>query len=356
MSHIVRTGTKTNRVFCIVIVLILFGFLTVYGQANELEQDTPSESSIDALYDTAIHSVIWIPGKGSGALIDVQLKLAVTNAHVMGEDTKVYVVLPARNRHGQIIEDRSFYMNPNHRPVLRQLGILTVGRVIARDPRIDLALLELKGVPQTAQDVNHDFAIHDFSYMDENAIVHVFGNPDSLKLWRWTAGLFQGYSERGGLRIGADTYGGNSGGPVLDSRGMLIGIATKSNMRTTTWAVSAHHIGNLLRTLKPRLIVSIDNPTNFTIPYSIKWTKGADWKDFFPIPPHNLHFTWTDIVDTSDGYPKLRFDSVADDGEFTEQVYTVKGYIRNFGVGVVPEGPTYRFDYDPVTRVIDLLE
>lgn len=356
MSYLFRTGTKTYRVICIVIVLILFGLETVYGQANELEQDTPSESSIDAFYDTVIHSVVWLPGKGSGVLIDVQLKLAVTNAHVVGEDTKVDVVFPARNRHGQIIEDRSFYMNPNHRPVLRQLGILTVGRVIARDPRIDLALLELEGIPQTAQDVNHDFAIHNFSHMEQNAIVHVFGNPDSLKLWRWTAGVFQGLGERGGLRIGADTYGSNSGGPVLDSRGVLIGIATASNMRTTTWAVSAHHIGDLLRTLKPRLIVSIDNPTNFTIPYSIKWTNGADWKDFFPIPPHKLHFTWTDIVAISDGYPKLLFDSVADDGKYTERVYTVKAYIRNFGVGVVPEGPTCRFDYDPVTRVIDLLK
>ena len=222
--------------------------------------------------------------------------------------------------------------------------------------RRPLALLELVGIPQTAHQVGHNYTLNFLDNLQQNDIVHVFGNPDSLDLWRWTAGIFQGFDERGLLRVAADTYEGHSGGPVLDGRGMLIGITTLSNRNTTTLAVSAHHIGDLLQTLKPRRILSIENPMGFPMYYTIKWTPDAIWEKLV-IPPNKSRISWIEMVDIAAGYPKVVFDNIADDGEFTGQINNVETYVRNFGQGVVPKprrGATYRFEYNSTTGEIRL--
>ena len=342
------------RAFLISFAILLFSILqSVYGQNNE---PNPSHSGVEALYEVTINSVVWIPGRGSGVLIDTHLKLVITNAHVVGEASEVAVIFPVRDWNGQLIVERSFYTDAMHRSVLRQLGVITVGRIIARDMETDLALLELVGIPQTAHQVGHNYTLNFLDNLQQNDIVHVLGNPDSLDLWRWTAGIFQGFDERGLLRVAADTYEGHSGGPVLDGRGMLIGITTLSNRNTTTLAVSAHHIGDLLQTLKPRRILSIENPIGFPMYYTIKWTPDAIWEKLV-IPPNKSRISWIEMVDIAAGYPKVVFDNIADDGEFTGQINNVETYVRNFGQGVVPKprrGATYRFEYNSTTGEIRL--
>ena len=354
MRHILQKTISTRNGFIMVLaILVIGGQEVINSQSAPPNQQSAADFSIDVFYDAAIHSLIWIPNRGSGVLMDAHLKLAVTNAHVVGELEEVDVVFPARNRYGRIIEERSFYLRGEHDPVLRQLGFLTSARIVAKDHQADIALLELDGVPQSARGIEHDFSV---AYdMNRNTRIHVFGNPGSQKLWRWTAGFYQGIDGRGMLQISADTYGGNSGGPVLNDQGMLIGIVTLSNELTTTWAVPTRRILDLLVTLRPRLIVSIMNGTDVTIPYGIKWTEDADWGDFIHIPAHKISLSWTALFDIPEGYPKIRFDRVADDGEFTEQIYSLAAHIRKFGVAGVPGfGPTYRFEYTPATKVITL--
>ena len=109
MSKICCPSTISNRALLIIVSSFLFFVLEVLnGQTNLPNQHSPSDLGVDALYEMAVDSVVWIPGKGSGVLIGAQLKLAVTNAHVVGDDTEVAVVFPARNRNGKIIDERSF--------------------------------------------------------------------------------------------------------------------------------------------------------------------------------------------------------------------------------------------------------
>lgn len=81
------------------------------------------------------------------------------------------------------------------------------------------------------------------------------------------------------MEINADIFGGNSGGPVLNGQGQLIGIITLTNKkRTKTWAVPARHIKDLLDTVGPKHTFRIVNKTDFTLSYQIKWSSDLNWE------------------------------------------------------------------------------
>ena len=327
----------------------------------------PRRLSVDEIYDKTIQSLVWIVStvnqddsmsQGSGVLIDKELKLAVTNHHVLKDSDEVAVFFPVRDKQGILIDERDFYLNRNNLGVLMRLGYAVNGRIIAKEPKTDLAIIQLEGLPDTAQEIKHNLNVPAHIFLERNDPVQIFGNPGGLKLWKWAAGFFQ-ENAQGTLRISAGIYKGNSGGPVLNDQGELIGIATLSNERHTTWAVPAKYIKDLLNTLKPRHVFSISNNTTFTVHYSIKWSAGGDW-DQTTLKRDRVMTHWNSVEYVPEGYPKVYFDHIANDEEVTPRYYKLNTYVRRIGSGVklshTKDAREYHFGYNSRTEILDLYD
>ncbi len=86
----------------------------------------------------------------------------------------------------------------------------------------DLALLKLDGytTPALKPGSSRDMA--------QGEPVYAIGNPKGLK-HTVTSGVFSGW-EKGFLQTNAQIYPGNSGGPLVDAEGKVLGINTKKNL------------------------------------------------------------------------------------------------------------------------------
>ena len=264
-----------------------------------------------------------------------------------------------RDRYGALIDERDFYLDKSNLRVLMRLGYASAGRIIAKEPKTDLAIIQLDGLPETAHEIEHNFNYPAYLYMDDTDKVQIFGNPGGLKLWKWAAGFFQTV-DRGMIKINAGTYRGNSGGPVLNDQGVLIGIATLSNERTETWAVSVEYVKELLNTLQPRHVFSIQNNTRITVYYQTKWFAGSTWSEMAIKPGQVMnHWYSGSLKDIPQGYPKIRFDGSADDG-ITLRSYHLQTYTRTLGSGVNPstmkDAREYHFGYNSRTKILDLYD
>lgn len=205
---------------------------------------TPQKPTANQIYDNAIRAVMWIVnpnmGEGSGVLIDKQFKLAVTNAHVTGEQNTIDVYFPAPDENGELIKDRNFYLKNSG--VLKRLGYYTKGHVVARDEETDLAIIKLDGLPETARETDWNFTPPTTNVAD---LVYILGNPGGQELWRWTLGEF--LNNHGNfLHIQSDVFGGNSGGPVLNQQGVLLGIVARSDRHMNALAIPVRDISRLL--------------------------------------------------------------------------------------------------------------
>ena len=313
----------------------------------------------DQIYDRAMQSVVWIlnldeNSEGSGVLIDRERKLIVTNQHVIKNADWVFVSFPVPDRNGELIGSRDYYLT-NYEALLRT-DYATWGRVIAKNPNRDLAIVQLDSISPTAREISHNFSVDLSRNVDRNDLVHILGNPGKLDLWRWTLGLF--HADTGDwLHINADIFGGNSGGPVLNGRGQLLGIITLSDRRTKTWAVPARHVKNLLDTVGPKHTFRIVNKAGFTIPYQIKWSDNHNWERQSLNSGGSLYYWWSGGV-VPWGYPKIRFDEFTGDRQFTPRIYNLPTFLRYFGPGyrnhLTPDDAyTYSFSHNRWTgRII----
>ena len=325
---------------------------------------TTQELRVDQIYDKVIRSVVWIVTpdlQGSGVLINMDLRIVVTNHHITKNNESVLVFFPVRDSHGDLIENRDFYSNKNSLGILQRLGYATFGRIIAEDPQTDLAIVQLDGLPETASEIKYDFSYPVHLEMNKDDRVHIFGNPGDLNLWRWTAGFFQ-VVDQGLLHINAGIYEGNSGGPVINDQGMLIGIATWSNKRTDTWAVPANRIDDLLKTLAPIQIFSIQNNTAFTVHYQTQWAENTIWTPYALKPSGTMNHWYNGALrNVPQGYPRICFDYIANDKKFTPRVYELQTYTRIFGAGIkerirYKDARKYHFEYDFQTHILSLYD
>ena len=179
-------------------------------------------------------------GEGSGVLIDKKSKLAVTTAHVTGKQNTIDVYFPAPDEKGELIKDRNFYLTNG--AVLKRLGYYTKGHVIARNEKTDLAIIRLDGLPETAREIDWNITP---PTTKAGELVYILGNPAKQELWRWTLGEF--LNDHGDfLHIQSDVFGGNSGGPVLNKQGVLIGIVARSDRLMNAAAIPMRHVLKLL--------------------------------------------------------------------------------------------------------------
>ena len=343
------------------------------GSHNIVEPRLP-DLPAQQIYDQAIHSVVWIhAGKfvGSGVLIDRRRKLVVTNQHVTDTTVWVDVFFPWRNQNGRVNKNADFYMR--NKELLERERYLTKGKVIAQNVRTDLAIVQLVQIPTTAREIKHDFSRNVEDSMKQGDTIHILGNPGE-RLWNWTPGKFQrpyqvcefadGTSLIGCLGMEGDTHGGNSGGPILNGQGTLIGILVGGTDETEALASRTWNIKALLNRVPanlvpisaptyPKRVFRIRNNTGVTILYEIQWSNSDSWQQqslmtgFIRTHPSKGQ-------NIPSGYPKIRFDYIADDQVVTYRSYKLDTAL--FRENNNDHAPIYRFEYNQWGDELDLFK
>lgn len=126
--------------------------------------------------------------------------------------------------------------------MLKQLGYYTKGHFVAKNEKTDLAIIKLDGLPETAREIDWNLTTPATNAGD---LVYILGNPGGQELWRWTLGEFLS-DQVDFLHIQSDVFGGNSGGPVLNKQGVLIGIVARSDRHMNALAIPVKDINRLL--------------------------------------------------------------------------------------------------------------
>lgn len=320
----------------------------------------PADLSAQEIYDQAIHSVVWIRtnkgdwiGKGSGFLIDKDRKLVVTNQHVIDNAEQIYVFFPYRDENEKLQKDSDFYLD-NMEWLVDNNYATEEARVIAQNVENDLAILQLDRIPTTAHEVKHDFSLNAEDSMKPGDKIHILGNPGN-RLWNYTQGTYLELHQTcpvgdgelvGCLVMEGDTHGGNSGGPVLNGQGVLIGVLSAGTDETLSVAATSQNIKALLDTLRLRWTVKIRNTTGVRIPYEMKWTQNDSWQNYLLetgyVQTHEL-----DEESLTQGFPKIRirFDWIAGDNAVTYRSYILDATLQfqNHNEDV----PTYYFRFNP---------
>ncbi len=184
--------------------------LSINGEASKV--DIFDEQRVMAVYERTAPAVVAIwsqvgrrEGLGSGAIID-QAGVVLTNYHVVRGSSRLDVVLSDRTRY--------------------------TGQVLGGDPQNDLALVRLVDAPGRLPTI----PLGDLTDIRPGALAIAIGNPGGLER-SVTVGVVSGLNRtlrdtpaqapiREAIQTDAAINQGNSGGPLLNSRGELIGINT----------------------------------------------------------------------------------------------------------------------------------
>ena len=159
-------------------------------------QDEDTNIRVYKLVSPAVVSIQSRTGNGSGSIIDAK-GLVLTNAHVVRGSTTVNVILS---------DKRQFR-----------------GVVIASSRNPDLAVIRLEGVTTNLPTVQ----IASSSSIQVGQRAFAIGNPFGRFAGTLTTGIISRIdSDRKLLQTDAALNPGNSGGPLLNSRGELVGVNT----------------------------------------------------------------------------------------------------------------------------------
>jgi S1-C subfamily serine protease len=222
-----------------------------------------SDSGIQ-VYQNALKSTVWIQSErgsslatGSGSLIDRRRCLVLTNYHVVGNIDRASVYFPAYRDGKDVIAERAYYRQHRERAIR--------GRVVARDPQADLAIIQLDRVPDGAQAL----VLAPRSPAPGQS-VHSIGNPGgSGALWVYTPGrVRQVYHKRWQAELDgrratfeakvvetdSATNPGDSGGPLVNDRVELVGVTQGGavNAQLLSVFVDVTEVQRFLNTQKVR--------------------------------------------------------------------------------------------------------
>jgi len=208
---------KTKTIACL---LLIFSLLAGYLFVTPTLAYTPKQ-----IYQKAGPGVVFIfasqgSNKGSGGTGSIISRdgLVITNAHIFKPKGST-----------SLLTDISVFLKPdrvtgNHKTDLAQ-GYK--GKILAYDLPLDLALVKIEGARKSLPMV----AFADSEMVDIGEQVYAIGHPEQGGLWSLTTGVVSAYwSDYGGVvgknlfQTDASINRGNSGGPLLDNTGDMIGI------------------------------------------------------------------------------------------------------------------------------------
>jgi serine protease Do len=196
------------------------------GPAPAPTGDAPFEPR--AIYQKTAQSVVLIlcaasegSGElGTGSVVDAGRRRILTNAHVVIRDAtkepwpQIHVYFKPARMTGDPKRD---LQNP------------VEARVVAYDRALDLALIEVPSLPSDATGI----ALGDPRAVSVGDRVAAIGHPEQGGLWTLTTGVVSTFVANLGGVQGKDAFQtdtsinrGNSGGPLLDASGRLVGVNT----------------------------------------------------------------------------------------------------------------------------------
>lgn len=152
-------------------------------------------------------------GIGSGVVVDADGYI-VTNAHLLRNARRVEVVVP-----GAMTDDAA-------RPVVRAPGRRVDARIVGVASEIDLALLKIDGIELPP------LKMANYDTLRQGVLVFAFGSPDGLPD-SVTMGIVSAVARQPSpdsplvyVQTDASITRGNSGGPLVNVNGELVGINT----------------------------------------------------------------------------------------------------------------------------------
>ena len=206
--------------------LLLLGMVTVLGlgpgvgMAGDLTPREIYEGSSPAVVMILGYSHSGQQGSGGTGSIIQQDGLVLTNAHVVIDEHT-----------GKTYPRLTIYLKPDRVTGDRKVDMSRSGkaRVVAFSEPLDLALLKLDGL-------SGPFPVLELDDSDRAEIgdrVVAIGHPEQGGLWTLTTGTisaeFENFNATKGKSVFQTETGlnrGNSGGPLLDTNGRMIGVNT----------------------------------------------------------------------------------------------------------------------------------
>jgi serine protease Do len=206
------------------ITIILVGAVAIGLQVAR--STSAQEFSPNQIYAHAAPAVVFIAGYGpgvkgmggTGSIIDAS-GLVLTNAHVVIEEE-------SRRPYSQV----TVYLKPDRVTGIQEkdLSRRLKARVLAFDRALDLALLKVEAPPPLTA-----LSLGDPDQVQIGDRVVAIGHPEQGGLWTLTTGVisaefldFQKIPGKDVFQTEASFNRGNSGGPLLDGYGHLVGVNT----------------------------------------------------------------------------------------------------------------------------------
>jgi serine protease Do len=157
---------------------------------------------------------------GTGSVVDFARRRILTNAHV--------VIRDATHEPWPVVH---VYFKPAHMTGDPKTDMVNPvdGQVVAFDRALDLALVEVQRLPADAAAL----ALDDPRGVEVGDRVAAIGHPEQGGLWTLTTGVVSALLANVGdvdgknmFQTDASINRGNSGGPLLDARGGIVGVNT----------------------------------------------------------------------------------------------------------------------------------
>jgi len=174
------------------------------------------------IYKNNVKGVVWIGnekenGKGTGSIINNKGEI-ITNWHVVGNAKKLHIWLMPDDP--EKMDERLLMYEPSF-----------IGTVINRNKRKDLALVKVEGLPKNIKIIRFGKT----SDVPVGSTVYAIGHP-SGEAWTFSSGMvtqirpnykwdYENSSHKANvIQHEVPTNPGNSGGPLLDEKGLMVGV------------------------------------------------------------------------------------------------------------------------------------
>jgi len=174
------------------------------------------------IYKNNVKAVVWIGnekenGKGTGSIINNKGEI-ITNWHVVGNAKKLHIWLMPDDP--EKMDERLLMYEPSF-----------IGTVINQNKRKDLALVKVEGLPKNIKIIRFGKT----SDVPVGSTVYAIGHP-SGEAWTFSSGMvtqirpnykwdYENSSHKANvIQHEVPTNPGNSGGPLLDENGLMVGV------------------------------------------------------------------------------------------------------------------------------------
>lgn len=245
------------------VVAAILGLITSTARANPVVIKKTRERTVWIRVPRADGKV----NNGTGVLVDSPRKLIQTAYHVVDENPTAEVYFPLY-ADGKILKDPKDYLKKEN-----QEKFTRKGRVVARNRTADLALIEVDTVPEGVTAI--PLASQSPEEGERVYYVGCSGVIIDAALWRATEGFVRNvfkYQWKSGdgegkvydlhchvIEVQSQTNGGDSGGPMVNEKGELVGIVHGGNLKQqgVKFSIDIREIRALIDTVATKPAVKV---------------------------------------------------------------------------------------------------